>query len=153
MFVEENKAIVQRFIQELWNDRNLQVADEIFATDCVTHQLRSGAEIVAAPRAAEAIKKHISEWLAGFPDLHFTVEQMIAEADRVVTQSVMQGTHEGTWLGIPPTGKRVLIRMMTIHRISNGRIAEDWVLVESLGFFQQLGLIPATQEIVARAVK
>jgi steroid delta-isomerase-like uncharacterized protein len=153
MFAEENKAVVQRFFEELWNNRNLHVADEIFTLDCVTHQLRSGAEIVATPRAAEAIKKHVTEWLAGFPDLRFTVEQMIEEADRVVTQSVMQGTHIGTWLGIPPTGKRVRIRMMTIHRVTNGRIAEDWVLVESLGFFQQLGLIPATEEIVAAATK
>jgi steroid delta-isomerase-like uncharacterized protein len=153
MSAEQNKAIVRRFIEELWNNRNLDVADEIFAADCITHQLRSGAELVAAPRNPEVVKKHVTEWLVGFPDLRFTIEQMIAEADQVVARTVLQGTHIGTWLGIAPTGKQVNIRMITIHRIANGKIAEDWVLVESLGFFQQLGLIPPTQEIMAKAVK
>jgi steroid delta-isomerase-like uncharacterized protein len=151
MSVEQNKIIVQLFFEELWNNRNMNIADEIFAADCVTHQLRSGAEIVAYPRNADAVKKHLSEWLAGFPDLRFAVEQMVAEADQVMTRSVMQGTHTGTWLGIPPTGKQVGIRMITIHRIVSGRITEDWVLVESLGFFQQLGFLPATGEIMAGA--
>ena len=78
---------------------------------------------------------------------------MIAEGDQVVTRSVMRGTHTGTWLGIAPTGKRVSIRMMVMQRIWNGKIAEDWVLVESLGLLQQLGLVPATQEILAKAAK
>jgi predicted ester cyclase len=78
---------------------------------------------------------------------------MIAEADHVVSRSVMRGTHTGMWLGIAPTGKQVSIRMMVIHRIAHGRIAEDWVLVESLGLFQQLELIPALQEILARAAQ
>jgi steroid delta-isomerase-like uncharacterized protein len=151
--VEQNKAIIRRFIEELWNDRKLDVADEIFAVDCVTHQLRSGSSVVAAPRDPEILKKHIAEWLAGFPDLRFDIEQMFAEADQVVSQIVMQGTHTGTWLGIGRTDKQVSIRMITIHRIIDGKIVEDWVLVESLGFYQQLGLIPATQEIVAKAAK
>ena len=153
MSAEQNKAIVRRFIEELWNNRNLDLADEIFAADCITHQLRSGAELVAAPRSPEVIMKHVTEWLAGFSDLRFTIEQMITEADQVVARMVMQGTHTGVWLGVAPTGKQVNIRMITIHRIANGKIAEDWVLVESLGFFQQLGLIPATQEIMANAAK
>lgn len=148
---ENNKAIVRQFIEQLWNNRNLDIADEIFAADCVTHQLRSGAEPVAAPRSPELVKKHVSEWLVGFPDLRFTIEQMIAEADQVAARTVMQGTHTGVWLGVAPTGRQVSIRMTTVHRIANGKIAEDWVLVESLGFFQQLGLIPATQEIIAKA--
>jgi len=60
----------------------------------------------------------------------------------------MEGTHQGTWMGISPTGKRLQIRMITIHRIANGKIAEDWVLVESLGLFQQLGAVPNTAELV-----
>jgi predicted ester cyclase len=153
MSLEENKAIVSRFYEELWNNRNLNVADEIIASDCVTHQLQSGADAVTVPRNPEAVKQHISEWLGGFPDLHFAVEQMIAEADLVVSQSVMRGTHTGAWLGITPTNKELSIRLMVTQRILNGKIVEDWVLVEALGFFQQLGLIPPTQEILAKAVK
>lgn len=153
MSVEENKAVVSRFYEELWNNRNLTVADEIIASDCVTHQLQSGALSVGAPRNPEAVKYHISEWLGGFPDLRFTVEQMIAEGDRVMSQSVMRGTHTGAWLGIAPTGKEVWIRLIVTQRIAGGKIVEDWVLVEALGLFQQLGLIPATEEILANGIK
>jgi steroid delta-isomerase-like uncharacterized protein len=137
---EQNRAIVRRFYEELWNQRNVEVADEIFASNCVTHQLQSGAEVSAAPRNPDSVKHHVAEWLAGFPDLRFTVDQMIAEGDRVVSQSVMHGTHTGTWMRLAPTGKAVSIRMMVIHRLVEGKIVEDWVLVEASGFFQQLGL-------------
>lgn len=151
MSTEQNKAIVSRFYDELWNNRQVGVADQIFAPDCVTHQLHSGAELVGVPRGPEAVKHHIAEWLRGFPDLRFEVEQMIVEGDVVVSRSVMRGTHLGNWLGIPPSGKNVSIRMVITHRVVNGRIAEDWVLVEALGFFQQLGLVPETQEILSNA--
>jgi steroid delta-isomerase-like uncharacterized protein len=151
MSSEQNKAIVTRFYEELWNNRIFSVADEIFAADCVTHQLQSGADSTGLPRSPEVVKHHVGEWLAAFPDLRFSIEQMIAEADNVVSQSVMHGTHRGTWLGIAPTGKQVSIRMFVVHKIVNGKIAADWVLVEALGFFQQLELVPPTQEIMAKA--
>ena len=153
MLEEQSKAIVFRFYEELWNNRNLNIADEIIATDCITHQLHSGSDPLAEPRGPEAVKHHINEWLVGFPDLRFVVEQMIAEADRVMSQSVMRGTHTGTWLGIAPTGRQVSIRLIVTHRIVNGKIVEDWVLVEALGFFQQLGLLPPSQEILAKVAK
>lgn len=154
MSVEQNKIIVWRFFDELWNDRNLAVADEIFAPDCLTHQIQSGAEkIVAVPRNAEAIKEHVSEWVKGLLDLRFSVEQMTAEADRVVTFCEMRGTHTGIWHGISATGKEISIRMTITHQIVNRKIVADWVLVESLGFFQQLGLLPTTQEIVSNVAK
>ncbi len=142
------KHIIKRFVEELWNARRLDVADEIFSEDCVTHQLRSGVLADPAHRGPGRMKEHVSGWLVSFPDLRFNVEQMIAEADRVVTQLVMEGTHQGIWMGISPTGKRLQIRMITIHRIANGKIAEDWVLVESLGLFQQLGAVPDTAELI-----
>ncbi len=151
MSIDQNKKIVRRFFEELWNGRKLEVADEIFAPDCVTHQLQSGMEIIAVPRSAEAVKEHIGEWLTGFPDLNFTVEQMLAENDRVVTCATMRGTHTGVWNGISVTGKEVSIRMTIIHQIVNQKIAADWVLVESLGFFQQLEFLPTMQEIMSNA--
>lgn len=153
MSIDQNKAVVSRFYEELWNGRQTGVADEIIAAACVTHQLQSGAEITGAPRTPEMVKQHVAEWLRGFPDLRFDVEQIIAEGDTVVSRSVMRGTHTGDWLGLAPTGKRVSIRMIVIQRIADGKIAEDWVLVESLGFFQQLGLIPSIQEILSASVK
>ena len=146
--MEEAKDIIRRFVEELWNARQLDVADEIFSEECVTHQLHSGVLAEPAWRGPQAMKEHVSGWLMSFPDLHFNVEQMVAERDRVVSQLVMEGTHQGTWMGILPTGKRLQIRMITIHRIANNKIEEDWVLVESLGLFQQLGAVRDTAELI-----
>jgi predicted ester cyclase len=146
--MESAKHIIQRFVDELWNARRLDVADQIFSEGCVTHQLRSGVAAEPAPRGPQAMKEHVSGWLVSLPDLRFKVEQIISEGDRVVSQLVMEGTHEGEWMGIAPTNKKVQIRMITIHRVANGKIVEDWVLVESLGFFQQLGMIPDAAELI-----
>jgi steroid delta-isomerase-like uncharacterized protein len=151
--MEPAKDIIKRFVEELWNARRLEVADQIFSEDCVTHQLRSGVLAEPARRGLQEMKEHVSGWLISFPDLRFNIEQIITERDRVVSQLVMEGTHQGTWMGISPTGKRLQIRMITIHRIENGKIAEDWVLVESLGFFEQLGVLPSTAELIHNFVQ
>lgn len=148
----DNKQIVTRFVEELWNERKLEVADTIFDEDCHTHQLQSGAPVIAAPRGPAAVKAHVTDWLSGFPDLKFTVEQMFADGDRVLSQLAMDGTQTGQWMGIPPTGKHVNIRMITIHRIRRGKIIEDWVLVESLGLLQELGALPPTSKILSEFV-
>ena len=109
--------------------------------------------MVAAPRGPEAIKAHVREWLNGFPDLKFAIEQQVAEGERVASQLVMTGTHTGPWAGIPPTGRAVSIRMIAIHRVQKGKIIEDWVLVESLGFFQQLGAVPETQALITALIQ
>jgi predicted ester cyclase len=147
--MDNYKHLIIRFVEELWNKRDLAFADDIFDRDCRTFQLRSGEPVTSAPRGPQVIKAHVSEWLSSFPDLHFTIEQMIAEGDKVSTLLMMEGTHTGPWFGIPPTGKRITIRMMTIHGIQRDKIVEDWVIVESLGFFQQLGILPETADLLS----
>ncbi len=144
---KDNEKIVKRFIEEMWNQRKLEVADELFAVNCVTHQLRRGEDPAGVPRSAESVKREAAVWLMGFPDLGFVLEQMIAAGDRVMSHCTMRGTHSGVWLGIGPTGHKVNVPIITIHRIADGKIAEDWVLVGSLMLFQQLGLVPQTHEI------
>lgn len=151
--MKDNKHIVMRFVEELWNERKLEIADTIFDEDCQTYQLQSGAPVIAAPRGPAAVKAHVRSWLSGFPDLKFGVEQMFAEGDRVLSQLVMDGTQTGEWIGIPPTGKRLNIRMITIHHIRTDKIIEDWVLVETLGLLQQLGAVPATSDILSGFVQ
>lgn len=146
--MDATKNIIRRFVEELWNARKLEVADEIFSEECVTHQLHSGDDADPVRRGPDEMKEHISNWVLSFPDLHFTVEQMIGDGDRVVSQLRMEGTHQGTWMGISPTGRRLQIRMVTIHRIADRKIVEDWVLVESLGFFQQLGVLPKPEVLI-----
>jgi len=151
--MDEPKQLINRFVEELWNERRLDVADAIFAKDCVTHQLRSGVPADAVPRGPQAIKEHVAGWIASFPDLRFSIEQMLSEGDRVVTQLLMEGTHQGAWLGIPASGKKMQIRMFTVHRVVQGKIVEDWVLVESLGVFQQLGVVPNTADLVGNFLR
>ena len=151
--MDDPKQLIGKFVEELWNERHLEVADAIFANDCVTHQLRSGSPADAVPRGPETIKEHVAGWIASFPDLRFTIEQILSEGDRVVTQLLMEGTHQGMWLGIPASGKKMQIRMFTVHRIVQGKIVEDWVLVESLGMFQQLGIVPNTADLVGNFLR
>jgi predicted ester cyclase len=136
---EENKRIVRRFIDEMWNQRKLQVADELFARDCLTHQLRSGKDSAGVPRSSDSVKREAAAWLTGFPDLLFVLEQIIAAGDQVVSYCTMRGTHSGTWMGIGPTGRKVNVPIIMIHRIAGGKIAEDWVLVGSLIYFSNSG--------------
>jgi predicted ester cyclase len=78
---------------------------------------------------------------------------MLSEGDRVVMQLLMEGTHQGAWLGIPASGKKMQIRMFTVHRVVEGKIVQDWVLVESLGVFQQLGVVPSTADLVGNFLR
>ena len=148
---EKNKVIVRRFIEEFWNQRKLHLAEELFAPDCMTHQLRLGETAVGVLRSPESVKLEAAAWLSGFPDLKFVLEKIIAAEDEVVAHCTMCGTHSGILMGVPATGKKVSVPIITIHRIAGGKIAEDWVLVGSLLLFQQLGVVPATQALVARA--
>jgi steroid delta-isomerase-like uncharacterized protein len=151
--MNEPKQVINRFVEELWNERRLDVADVIFANDCVTHQLQSGGPADAMPRGPQAIKEHVTSWIASFPDLHFSIEQILSEGDRVVMQLLVEGTHQGAWFGIPASGKRLQIRMFTVHRVVQGKIVEDWVLVESLGILQQLGIVPNIADLVGNFLR
>ena len=149
MKTSDLKVIAGRFIEELWNQRDLNTADALFAETCVTNQLRSGAEPITAPRPPAAVKKQVNEWVAAFPDFRYTVRQMLSEGDKVMIQCVATGTHQGTWLGIPATNKTISIETMITQRIVDGKIVEDWVLADFLGLFQQLGLVAPLQELLA----
>lgn len=150
---EDNKLVVQRFISELWNERKLELAEELIAANCVTHQLCASEAPEGAPRSPESVRREVAGWVAGFPDLTLALEQLVAAGDLVVARCTMSATHTGPWMGIAPTGKRINVPIVSLHRVADGRIVEDWVLVGSLALFQQLGLVPSTEEIVRPAGK
>jgi predicted ester cyclase len=81
-------------------------------------------------------------YLTAFPDLHLTIEDLIAEGDKVVDRQTARGTHQGTFMGIPPTGKQITVTAMNISRIVGGKIVEHWVELDTLGMLQQLGVVP-----------
>ena len=126
MSVEENKALVRREQGELWNHTgNLDAAAELFAPDRL-----------------EDAKQEAANVRSGFPDLESTIEDLIAERDKVVVHWRAQATHQGEYMGIPPTGNRVNFRGISIYRIEGGKIAESWSVSDDLSLMQQLGAIP-----------
>jgi steroid delta-isomerase-like uncharacterized protein len=139
MSAEENKAVVRREIEELFNHTgNLDAADEIYAPDYVGHEPAFGDV-----RGVEGAKEFAADMRQAFPDLESTIEDQIAEGDKVVTRFSSRGTHQGETEDLgPPTGNRVEITGITIERFSDGKIAEDWTNFDALGMMQQLGLVP-----------
>ena len=135
---EENKALVRRFIEDLFNTGNLAVADEIIAQDSVNHDPNLGE----LPRGPEGTKQVVNLYRSAFPDTNLTVEEQLAEGEKVVTRWTGRGTHQGELMGVPPSGNRVEISGITINRISGGKIAESWSNYDALGMMQQIGAIP-----------
>lgn len=137
MSAEENKAVVRRFIEDLISTGNLALADELCAPNYVNYGLPPGI----LP-GIEGIKQTLGVFRAAFPDFHITLEDLIAEEDKVVARFTAHGTHQGDFQGIPPTGKSFTAPGMTYYRIVNGKIAEDHPIFDQLGMLQQLGVVP-----------
>ena len=138
MSTEDNKAIVRRLIEEGFNQRNLAIFDELYAPDFVYH-LGS-----TAIQGREPYKQFTLMSFTSFPDVRFTIEDQVAEADEVVTRWTWRGTHQGPFQGIPPTGKHVMVTGVGInHFAANGKIVENWTNMDVLGLLQQLGVVPA----------
>ncbi len=141
MSSEHIKAIRRRFQEEVENQRNLAAIDEFFGPDFVDHFAMPGF-----PAGLEGVKARHAALFAAFPDIQSTVEDMIAEGDKVVARLTMRGTHKGEFLGIPATGKQLTVSAIDIMRIVDDKIVEHWVEVDMLGMMQQLGVIPAPGE-------
>lgn len=151
---QANKAVVRRFFEEIFNQGNLAAVDELVAPDLVVHGPRFAAP-AAGTGPLDRVRQVVSLTRAIWPDLHLTIEDQIAEGDRVVSRWTRRGTQKGemrnTPLGtIPPTGKEVTIAGVTLFRIENGKIAEIWLSPDNLGTFQQLGVIPPAPPAAAR---
>ncbi len=138
MSTEENKAIELRFFEEVVNKGNLAVIDELVAANFIDHSAPPGA---ASDR--EGYKQFFAMTHEAFPDFRSTLEDMIAEGDLVVQRFTARGTHKGGgFMGIAPTGKQMTVPGIAIHRITGGKIVEDWVSMDMLGALQQLGVVP-----------
>ncbi len=137
MSTEENKAIELRFFEEVVNKGNPAVMDELVAANFVDRAAPPGA----APDR-EGYKQFFAAVHSAFPDFHSTLEDMIAEGDKVVQRFTVRGTHKGEWMGIAPTGKQIEVGGIAIHRLAGGKIVEDWVSWDMLGALQQLGVVP-----------
>jgi len=137
MSAEENRALVQRFYAEVWNKGNLDVVPDLLSSDFVDHAAPPGF-----PPGLEGAKQVFMMYRGAFPDFRLSVEDVIAEGDKVVTRWVTQGTHQGELMGIPPTGKRATVTGIDMFRVAGGKIAEHWGEFDMLGLMQQLGIAP-----------
>ena len=139
MSTEDNKAIIRRWVEEGWNKGNLAVVDEVYAANVVQHDPGSPAPVTSSA----ALKQYAAVYRGAFPDLHFTIDDLIAEGDKVLWRFTSRGTQTGPLMNIPATGRPGQITGMVLFRFADGKIAEVWVNIDNLGLLQQLGVIPA----------
>ena len=141
MSIEENKAVVRRFFEELLSTDDLAVADELLSPGFRFYFAGS-----PDPMDLESYKEFLVARRAAFPDRRFVVEDMIAEGDKVSARFTMRGTHKGEFRGIAPTGKEVTMTGIDIIRLTEGKMVEDRVEVDQLGMMRQLGVVPSPQQ-------
>lgn len=139
----ENKAIVRRLYEEVWNKRKLEVADKLLSA---SHALQE-PDMSASQVGPALYKRRVAELTTGFPDLCVTVEETIAEGEKVVACWTISGTHKGEYVGIPATGRKISFEGITVHHIKNGKILDSYTRWDALGLMQQLGAIPARGKI------
>ncbi len=133
----ENKAIVRRYVEEVLNKKNLALIDELFASTFIDHDTS-----MPEAKGPAGIKRVAAMVHASFPDLHFTVEDMVAEGDKVVYRYTVRGTHLGDFMGIAPTGKQFAVTGIHIYRVADGKLQEEWENWDMLGLMRQLGVLP-----------
>jgi steroid delta-isomerase-like uncharacterized protein len=142
MSTEQNKALVRRLMEEVFNRGNKSLVDELFAPDFVEREeLPPGI-----PPDRESVKQFSTMFGSAFPDFKVTIDDIIAEGDKVVVRSTWSGTHKGEFMGIPPTGKSVSFGVFDTIRIAGGKFVEHWGQMDTMRMMQQLGVIPAPGE-------
>lgn len=134
---DTNVQLVRRFFDEVWNKGNLSVVDELLTQNYVDHNQPPGSL-----RGRKGYKTTVNMFRSAFPDIQFTLDQILAEGDRLAIRLTGRGTHQGSFMGVPPTGKQVSFGGMTFVRFENGQVAERWGISDIPGLMQQLGVGP-----------
>lgn len=137
MSTATNKAIVRRYIEQVFNERQPDLIPEFLDEGFDSH-----ADLPPGP---EGVKFFLAASVAAFPDQQTTIEDVIAEEDKVVVRATFRATHLGDLYGIPPTGRAVTMPWISIYRLANGKIVEHWYEDDTMGLMQQLGVVPAPQ--------
>jgi steroid delta-isomerase-like uncharacterized protein len=132
----ENEALARRFFEEFCNGRDTAVADEIVAADYVAH----GPQAPPA-EGPEGVKARVAVYQDAL-DGHWDIQEVQSTGDRVVVRWIGRGTHNGELMGVPPTGADIAVEAITILRIADGQIAEEWTVWDALGLLQQVGAVP-----------
>ena len=134
---DQNKQIIQNFIQVVWNGQNLNALKDFWTEDCINHAM-PGSE----NRGLDALRVYhdsfFDDFFSAFPDIQIEIMQQVAEGDRVATYIISKGKHSGAFYGVPPTGKSISTSVIRIDRIQDGKIAEHWSVSDAAGLMQQL---------------
>ena len=141
MSIEDNKSVIRRIYDNEALGRGLAYLDDLVATNVVNHNPFPGT----GP-GIEGVREAVSAMLHLFPDARFTIDDMIAEADRVAVRVTLRGTHRGSFMGRPPTGAAVESTETIVFRVVGGRVVETWASRDDLGLMRQLGAAPAGLE-------
>jgi steroid delta-isomerase-like uncharacterized protein len=137
--MKKNKDFIQAFNEDFWNKQNIAAFEKYFTGDFISHYPEgdmNGEQVIGLCKA----------YFSAFPDLHITIDDLIAEGDKVVKVWTAHSTHKGELMGIPATGKAIVVKGMEVFRIVDGKIAENWVIMDNMGMMQQLGVIPPMGE-------
>ena len=137
---EQNKELARRSIEEIWNQGKLAVIDELVASTATFHDPSVPGGKFTGP---EGMRQFLQIYRGAFPDVRITVDDQIAEGDKVVTRWTATGTHKGALMGIAPTNKFATVTGVDIERYQGGRVVEGWSNYDMLGLLQQLGVVPA----------
>lgn len=138
MTVEANKLTMQRFV-EFINTASENLAQELISPNAVFH-VPGRSEPMRGPEGYLAI---IGMMRDGFPDVQWTLEEMVADGDKVAARFIMRGTHQGTFFGVPSSGKKIAVQAMNIYRLSDGKVVEEHGQPDMLGLLQQIGAMPS----------
>jgi steroid delta-isomerase-like uncharacterized protein len=139
MSIEKNKELIRHGLEEIFNKKNLDYIDAFYAPDVLDHSAPPGL-----PPGIKGYRLKIAMFVAAFPDLNISYKDLIGEGDKVSGRYILTGTHQGDFAGIPPTGRQVKVSGMDILRLKDGKVAEHWTEMDTLGMMQQLGVIPSS---------
>jgi steroid delta-isomerase-like uncharacterized protein len=134
----DNKTFVRSTVEEMWSTGNAKLIDEHMAPNYVLHKPPTGFT-----PDRDGLKGILQALRSAFPDLRMTVEDVIAEDDKVVQRRLYQGTHKAELFGIPATGKSVSVSQIIVSRVADGKFVEEWAETDFLGMLQQLGVVPS----------
>ena len=137
MSVEQHKATFHRWIEEGWNRGDLSVVDQLYAPAYVSHSFPPDF-----PPDREGLKQFVTAFRTAFPDLHWTLDDVVSEGEKVIARMTGTGTHRGEFMGVAATGKSFSVNGFLQARFEDGKWAEDWVSLDQLGMLQQLGVVP-----------
>ncbi|OMF39353.1 ester cyclase [Paenibacillus peoriae] len=139
MTIETNKQQMHRFT-EFINTASVKLAEELIAPDAIFY-VPAREDAMKGPDGYLAI---IQMMRTGFPDIQWTLKEMVAEGDKVAARFIMRGTHQGSFFGFPPTGKTIEVQAMNFYRFSDGQIVEEYGQPDMLGLLQQIGAVPSS---------